>query len=297
MMVALLPMLLLLGGLLEVVTSSGQHIPLLAPPSLPLPRRALLQQQDAPPAAPLVPSGGRGDAVVVAARSSPAVVAPDAAKTPSDCVPPNTVVLVWANRHHRPLFRAQIRNVQHRDCFMSRFVFVALDGSMYKHCMELAKNGIRIRCARSTTTAGSTAADEEEDDRALSPDALAAHRSSRWKDVSHIISQGVNVWAFDVDVSILEVPPFAEAMAVDGGGCDVLYQRRAPETPQMLTAASGSVDHVVDGKADIQGGVSGQMFLRANDKVGREDFTTITFVAKKRHHKYSLLTAAPVRKS
>jgi hypothetical protein len=211
----------------EVVVLSHPHLP--PPPSLPsplLPRRALLQQQQQPQNDPtLTPldasdGGGGGNAAAAAAFSSssstsPAEVATDAAKVPTDCMPPNTVVVVWANRHHRHLFSAQIKNVQQRDCFMSRFVFVALDGFMYKHCQELAKGGIKIRCARSTATSRESE-EEEDDDRELSPDALAAHMSTRWAEIASIVTRDTNAWAFDVDVAILDVPPLAEAMAMEG---------------------------------------------------------------------------------
>jgi NAD(P)-dependent dehydrogenase (short-subunit alcohol dehydrogenase family) len=105
---------------------------------------------------------------------------------------------------------------------------VALDGFMFKYCQELAKDGIKIRCARSTSQESTTTAtsEEEEDDREFSPGALAAHMSGRWAETNSVVSRGNNVWALDVDVAILDVPPLAEAMAAEGGACDVLYQRR-----------------------------------------------------------------------
>jgi len=57
-------------------------------------------------------------------------------------------------------------------------------------------------------------------------------------------------------------PWVAAAAAVEDGTCDVMYQRRNPESPQLL-AASGGAD------GGIVGGVSGQMFLRANDAAVR----------------------------
>jgi hypothetical protein len=117
----IIALLLLLQG---VVSEPQPHQSL---PSSPLlPRRALLQQQDDAAAAAAAAAVSSPSAT----STSPAEVASDAAKAPSDCMPPNTVMVVWANRHHRPLFSAQIKNVQHRDCFMARFVFVA--GGAYK---------------------------------------------------------------------------------------------------------------------------------------------------------------------
>jgi hypothetical protein len=118
----IIALLLLLQG---VVSEPQPHQSL---PSSPLlPRRALLQQQDDAAAAAAAAAAVSSPS---ATSTSPAEVASDAAKAPSDCMPPNTVMVVWANRHHRPLFSAQIKNVQHRDCFMARFVFVA--GGAYK---------------------------------------------------------------------------------------------------------------------------------------------------------------------
>ena len=54
------------------------------------------------------------------------------------------------------------------------------------------------------------------------------------EEINRVLSYDNNVWAFDVDVAILDVPPLAEAMATEGGACDVLYQRRAPQSPQMV---------------------------------------------------------------
>lgn len=97
---ARLPFLLLH---LEVATTSDLY-----PPALPwaLPRRAPLHQNE-PSLASLSYSPRSGNAAAVSSIS-PAAVAADAAKTPSECLPSDTVILVWANRHHRPLFSAQI---------------------------------------------------------------------------------------------------------------------------------------------------------------------------------------------
>jgi hypothetical protein len=203
-----------------------------------------------------------GGVDVGASSSSPASVAADAVKTQSDCVPPNTVVVSWANRHHRPLFSAQIKNVQREDCFMSRYVLVALDGFMKEYCEELARDGVKIRCARSTRDLGMVGEEADDGgDRELSGQALATHLSGRWNDVDALVSAGINAWAFDVDVAMLGVPSLDEASKVEGDTCDVLYQRRTPQSEQLLLADGGAI-------GNIGGGILGQMFFRANDKVG-----------------------------
>ena len=84
-------------------------------------------------------------------------------------------------------------------CNLYRYV-VALDGFMFKYCQELAKDGIKIRCARSTSQESTTTAtsEEEEDDVEFSPGALAAHMSGRWAEINSIVSRGNNAWALDV---------------------------------------------------------------------------------------------------
>jgi len=118
-----------------------------------------------------------------------------------------------------PACGAQIKNVQHAECLMSRFILVALDGYMRDKCTELQRGGLVIQCARSKTEpgggggGGGDGGGGEDGVSALSADGLRAHKLGRWAEASTVVSAGVNVWAFDVDVVLLEVPDLAAGPA------------------------------------------------------------------------------------
>ena len=226
--------------------------------------RTLPRQQ---PPGEIVPT--RGDAAVSAGGEggSQALVdvAARACKIPSTCVPPDTVVLTWASHQHLPLLGSQIRNVQHEECLMSRFVIVALDLRVKDHCELLKHGGLQVHCALALVSPPMLPRTTGDANAAMTR--AMNHHAERWQAISALVSSGTNVWAFDADVAVLQLPPLVELStkrSQAGGLCDVLHQRQTPQLPAVTAVGGG----------DTAGGTMGQAFYRAHSDAVLQMLTT-----------------------
>ena len=131
-----------------------------------------------------------------------------AAAKPSQCISPNTLILVIGSHAHADNIKLQSLNVAHLPCFRDRYVLILYDDKGYRNlCQEYWSNGTAER-----TIAGCFRSPEEK-----SLDGKGDYHHFIWRKHDYVLvllKAGINVWLYDGDVVFLR-PPFLDTINQD----------------------------------------------------------------------------------